>query len=124
MAQRLVRTLCMGCKKTYQPPKDLIMSIGLTEQEAQGITFYQAIGCDECLNTGYRGRVAIFELMPMSDKLAKLTMERVYAGRIRKQAMAEGMTLLVQDGLHKIKQGITTIEEVLSAATMEFEVVE
>jgi general secretion pathway protein E len=124
VAQRLVRKLCEFCKKTYTPTKDMLESIGLTEKTAKGITFYQAVGCDECNKTGYKGRQAIFEMMSMSEEIAHLTMERADTGRIRKQALSEGMTTLLDDGVRRIKDGITTIEEVISVATMELEVVE
>ncbi len=124
VAQRLVRRLCPNCKKQYTPAKDLLESIGLTEKTAQGITFYQAVGCEECNQTGYKGRLAVFELMSMTPGIAKLTMERSDTSLLRKQAIADGMTLLIADGVRKIKEGLTTIEEVLSAATIEQEVVE
>lgn len=124
VAQRLVRKLCEKCKGKYAPTKDLLRSIGLTEKEAQGIIFYEPKGCEECSNTGYRGRIAIFEIMPMTSDIAKLTMQRADTMQLRKQAVADGMTLLIYDGLRKIKQGVTTIEEVLSVASIEQEVVE
>ena len=124
IAQRLVRKLCPHCKKAYKPPIDILKSIGITEKEAEKITFYQPIGCAECNNTGYKGRLAIFELMEMTPNLAKLVMERSDTSLLRKQAIADGMHLLVQDGVRKIKEGLTTIEEVLSAATMELPVIE
>jgi type II secretory ATPase GspE/PulE/Tfp pilus assembly ATPase PilB-like protein len=119
MAQRLVRKLCENCKKPYKPSIDVLRSIGLSEKDAQGITFYQAVGCEECLNLGYKGRLAIYELMQMTNDIAKLTIDRADTSRLRKQAVADGMTLLIQDGLRKIKQGLTTIDEVLSVATIE-----
>jgi len=119
MAQRLVRKLCDNCKKPYKPSVDVLRSIGLSEKDAQGITFYQAVGCEECLRLGYKGRLAIFELMQMTNDIARLTIERADTSRLRKQAVADGMTLLIQDGLRKIKQGLTTIDEVLSVATIE-----
>ncbi len=124
MAQRLVRKLCPNCKKVYTPSEQLLNSIGLSKKDAQSITFYEAIGCDECSQTGYRGRLALFELMSMTPGIARLTMERADTAQLRRQAQSDGMTLLVQDGLRKIKQGLTTIEEVLSVATIEQEVVE
>lgn len=124
MAQRLVRKLCPTCKKTYTPSDQLLNSIGLTKKEASSITFYEPTGCDECSQTGYRGRIALFELMTMTSGIARLTMERADTAQLRRQAQADGMTLLAQDGLRKIKQGLTTIEEVLSVATMEQEIVE
>ena len=73
---------------------------------------------------GYKGRLAIFEIMEMTPEIAQLTMERADTNTLRKQAIADGMTLLVQDGIRKIKQGLTTIEEVLSVATAQEEVLE
>lgn len=124
MAQRLVRKLCEVCKREYEPSQELLENIGLTPKEAKDITFYKAVGCDECLKTGYRGRLAIFELMEMTKGIARLTMERADTAQLRRQAMSDGMTLLIQDGLRKIKKGLTTIEEVLSVASIEQEVVE
>lgn len=124
MAQRLVRKVCTVCKEKYQPSMDLLESIGLTAQQAKDITFYRAVGCPTCLNTGYKGRIAIFELMEMTKGVARLTMERADTSQIKRQAIADGMTLLIDDGIRKIKQGLTTIEEVLSVASIEQDVVE
>ncbi len=124
MAQRLVRKLCDKCKQVYQPEPDLLGRLGLTKQEAKEITFYQPIGCEDCLKTGYKGRLAIFEIMEMTDEVARLTMERADTAQIRKVAIKDGMTLLLEDGVRKIKKGLTSIEEVLAVATMEFEEIE
>lgn len=124
MAQRLVRKLCPVCKKAITPTSEQLESIGISSQEASAITFYEPVGCPECLNTGYRGRIAIFELMAMTSGIARLTMERADTARIRDQAVKDGMTPLVKDGIRKIKEGLTTIDEVLSVATVETEVVE
>jgi general secretion pathway protein E len=117
VAQRLVRRLCPNCKVKYKPSVEVLKSLGLTEKESQNITFYKAVGCAECADTGYKGRLAIFEMMPMTNTIAKLTVEKSDAKIIKDAAVKEGMTLLVQDGLEKIKEGITTIDEVLSVAT-------
>jgi type II secretion system protein E len=124
LAQRLVRTLCPLCKKKYKPTPEEIESLGITQAQADSITFYQAVGCDECGNTGYKGRIAIFEIMEMTNEIAKLTMERADMAVIRKEAIVQGMTMLVQDGLRKIKMGITTIQEVIRVAAAEEEMVE
>jgi len=121
VAQRLVRRLCESCKHQYIPSDELIKSLGLTQKQAEQITFYQAVGCEQCNNTGYKGRMAIFEMMRMTPEVGKLTMERADTSRIRKQATHDGMILLIQDGIRKIKDGVTTIEEVLSVATIEQE---
>jgi len=119
IAQRLVRTLCPHCKVAYQPTPDLIEHLGLTPAEGAKITFYKEVGCAECNKTGFRGRAAIFEIMEMSPDVAHLTMERSDASVIRRQAEKDGMTLLIEDGIRRIKTGETTIEEVLSAAVAE-----
>ena len=118
LAQRLVRKL-HDCKVAYQPPLAILKKLGISEAEAQKITFYQPQGCPDCDQTGYRGRLAIFEVMPMSGAIAKLTIERADANLIKQAAIKEGMTLLVQDGITKIKAGLTSIEEVLSVATSQ-----
>ena len=124
MAQRLVRKLCEACRQVSTPTVELLGQIGVSAQEAKKITFYTAVGCQECLQTGYRGRLAIFEVMPMSSGVAQLAMERADAAVIGRQAQQDGMTTLLEDGVRKIKAGLTTIEEVLSVATMEHELVE
>lgn len=122
IAQRLVRKLCPDCKKPYTPDPDLLKRLGISAEDAKKITFYEPKGCSECLNTGYRGRLAIFEVMEMTGPIAALTMQRADTAQIRSQAIKDGMSLLVQDGVRKIEQGLTSIEEVLAVATMEYTV--
>jgi len=124
VAQRLVRKLCPHCKKVYHPNVELLEKIGVSAKEAKEIKFYEPVGCDECNQTGYRGRVAIFEIMEMTPAIAKLTMERSETGVIREQALKDGMIPLIKDGLRRIKDGLTTIEEVLAVATVEQDTVE
>lgn len=123
IAQRLVRKLC-SCKKQYNPSADLLKSIGLTPEQAKEITFYEPGGCDICSQSGYKGRMSIFEIMQMTPRIAKLTMERADTTQIRKAAVADGMILLVEDGLRRIKEGLTTIDEVISVATIEHEAID
>ena len=99
-------------KKNISPTKELLETYWLSAKEAKEIKFYEPVGCDECNQTGYRGRVAIFEIMEMTPAIAKLTMERSETGIIREQAMKDGMIPLIKDGLRRIKDGLTTIEEV------------
>src|SRR5205085_393045 len=124
VAQRLVRRLCPNCKVVDHPSPERLASIGLTPKEAASITFYKPHGCPECNNMGYRGRLAIFEFMDITHGIARLTMERADTSLLKKQALSDGMTLLVQDGIRKIKDGNTTIEEVLSVASSEQNIVE
>lgn len=124
VAQRLVRRLCPECKAPYKPTQELLASIGITAAQAKAATFYKPVGCKDCNQTGYRGRLAIFELMAMTPAVARLTMERSDTSVLKSQAVADGMTPLVVDGARKVLQGLTTIDEVLSVATMEQLVVE
>ncbi len=114
VAQRLVRRLCENCKELYQPTEELLQRVGLTKATAAKIKFYKPHGCEECLQTGYRGRVALFEVMEMSYPISRLTMERADTTVIQRQARTDGMTLLLEDGVNKIMEGVTTIEEVLA----------
>lgn len=119
ISQRLVRRLCSKCKAPYEPTKDMLSRIGLTPATAQGVTFYQPVGCDECLKTGYRGRLPVFEIMEVTDKIGRLIVQRVDASVIAQEALADGMTSLGADGVRNIKAGLTSIEEVLSVAYVE-----
>ncbi|HBL98541.1 TPA: type II secretion system protein GspE [Candidatus Dependentiae bacterium] len=117
VAQRLVRRLCDVCKKPYIPEKEVARRLGLEHEKLKGFAFYQAVGCEACLNLGYRGRLAIFEVMAMTHPIMRLTLTRSETAVIQDQARKDGMTLLVEDGLEKAKKGLTTIEEVLSVAS-------
>lgn len=117
VAQRLVRRLCEKCRKQYTPDAVVLKRLNISPEAASKITFYEAVGCEECLNTGYRGRLAIFEVMVMSGPIAQLTMQRADAMVIQAEAQKEGMTLLLEDGVRKIEEGLTTVSEVLAAAT-------
>ncbi len=97
----------------------MVARLGLSAQEAKNITFYKAVGCPECLNTGYKGRLAIFEVMEVDDEIAKLIVQRADASAVRKAALRQGMTLLGADGVRMIRAGATTVEEVLSVAYVE-----
>lgn len=116
LAQRLVRKLCPACKQPTEIPTDLLKSLGFEKMTG---TFYKAVGCAECLQTGYRGRFPIFELMETTSEIVKLIMARADTGSLRKQAIADGMTVLLQDGIVKAAAGLTTVDEVLSVASVE-----
>ena len=121
VAQRLVRRLCTACKKPFKPDLVLLKKIGLSEKDLKDGTFCTHVGCEECGGTGYRGRLAIFEVMQMSPAITRLTLERADASVMQEQSRKDGMTLLVDDGARKAKEGLTTIEEVLTAATIRAE---
>lgn len=119
LAQRLVRKLCDACKKQYQPSAEVLQILGVSPEHAAKITFYEAVGCLKCMESGYSGRIPIFEIMQVTHAVAKLIIAKADAREIQKQALADGMTVLIQDGIVKIEAGLTTIEEVLSVATSQ-----
>ena len=116
MAQRLVRRLCLKCREAYEPTPEALKRIGISAAEAKKTKLYRAKGCEECSQTGFKGRVALFEIMVMTPAIAKLTLERADTNVIQQQAIKDGMTLLVVDGARKVMLGLTTIEEVLMVA--------
>jgi hypothetical protein len=117
IAQRLMRRLCMHCRRPYTPDPETLRAMSITETEAGQITFYRAVGCDQCNHTGYRGRVGIYEIMHVSDKLRRLISQRGSEAQIREAAITAGMLSLGEDGLLKVKAGMTTPEELLRVVT-------
>ena len=112
LAQRLARRLCEHCKSVDDVPHDALLEEGFSEAEIrQGITVYKPVGCDKCTK-GYKGRVGVFEVMPVSDAMGKLIMEGGNAIQIRDLAKSEGLQDLRASGLDKVKQGITSLEEI------------
>ena len=117
VAQRLMRRLCMHCRRPYTPDPETLRAMSVTETEAAILTFYRAVGCDQCSHTGYRGRVGIYEIMPVSDKLRRLIAQRSSEAQLRESAISAGMVSLGEDGLLKVKAGVTTPEELLRVVT-------
>ncbi len=112
LAQRLARRLCEHCKTLDDVPHDTLREEGFSDEEIrQGVTVYKPVGCDKCTK-GYKGRVGIFEVMPVSDAMGKLIMENGNAIQIRDLAKSEGLQDLRASGLAKVKQGITSLEEI------------
>ena len=114
LAQRLVRKLCPQCKKGAIAGPETVNNLRLQRFTSErDIVLYQPVGCSACSNTGYRGRLAIIEFLPMTDPIRKLIMAHEEAGAIQKLAIAEGMQTLYENGLVKAIEGITTLEEVM-----------
>ncbi|PAW77531.1 MAG: pilus assembly protein PilB [Verrucomicrobia bacterium Tous-C9LFEB] len=113
LAQRLVRKICPGCKTPYEPTEAILQQIGLAAHEIGDKTFYYGRGCDECNNTGYKGRKGIYELLDITEPIRELISQRAPSIVIRQKAIELGMTTLRADGLRSIFDGETTIEEVL-----------
>ncbi|MCJ7582471.1 MAG: Flp pilus assembly complex ATPase component TadA, partial [Candidatus Aminicenantes bacterium] len=113
VAQRLVRRLCQKCRVKQDLTPEALVEIGYTPEEAQNVTAYKPCGCGECNNTGYKGRVGLFEVMENTDEIKDLILTRAQSREIRAKSIDQGMITLRRSGLLKIKQGVTSIEEVL-----------
>ena len=117
VAQRLVRRLCPTCRRQYTPPSDVLRALSITEGDASNIQFYRPVGCDQCHQTGYRGRIGIYEVMKITDKLRRLITQKASEDAIREAAQSSGMLSLGDDALAKVKAGVTTAEELLRVVT-------
>ena len=113
VAQRLVRKLCKKCRTKHDFTQEALVDIGYTPEEAQNVNAYKPYGCGECNNTGYKGRVGLFEVMENTDEIKDLILTKAQSREIRAKSIDQGMITLRRSGLLKIKQGITSIEEVL-----------
>jgi len=113
MAQRLVRRICEQCKEPIQYDRKTLAGIGLKPKDVKNLALYTGAGCPRCRNTGYRGRIAIFELMEMDNTLREMTFRRESLTELRKYAKNAGMVTLRDDGVRKVLAGVTTIREVL-----------
>jgi type IV pilus assembly protein PilB len=112
-AQRLIRRTCAECKEEVPTPPQALIDIGFSPEEASEIKIYRGVGCGICNHTGYKGRIGLYEVMEVTDELRELILVGVSALELRKKAIEDGMTTLRGSGLAKIRQGVTTIEEVL-----------
>ena len=113
VAQRLARVLCERCKEPYAPEELELQQAGYPEWLWPEITqIHRPVGCAACSNTGYRGRMGLYEVMPMTEEIERLTVERASAETIKTVAIQQGMITLRDDGLEKVRMGITSIEEV------------
>jgi type IV pilus assembly protein PilB len=112
VAQRLVRRVCESCKTTFDIADELLIEAGLPEAEVANAKPMKGRGCDRCGGTGYKGRVGLFEIMDINEKLRMLVTENAPAKDLREAAISEGMTPLRRAGMLKVRDGLTTIEEV------------
>jgi type IV pilus assembly protein PilB len=111
MAQRLARRLCNKCKKELDIPKEALLISGFKETQVDGLKIYGAVGCDQCTN-GYKGRVGIYQVMPVSEEMGRIIMEGGNSMQLEKQAKIEGVADLRESGLKKVAAGVTSLEEV------------
>jgi len=119
MAQRLVRKICPECAQPYEPPNYELEAMGMTREQLKGANLRKGTGCRTCSNTGYRGRIGIFELMTVNDEVQKLIYQRVPATEIRKVARQYGMRTLREDGMLKVLSGVTTFPEVMETTVKD-----
>jgi len=112
MAQRLARVVCPKCKEPYRPDQSELAQFGVTAEQAAAATFMRGKGCNNCQHTGYRGRVAVFEMMTMNSKIREMTFNREPSQNIRRQARLMGMRSLAEDATDKAMKGLTTFLEV------------
>jgi type IV pilus assembly protein PilB len=113
MAQRLARRICQQCKNVEKVPIAALLKLGFSQEEAENIVCYKGKGCPACNNTGYKGRVALYEVMPVKDELKELILEGASSAELKKSAIRLGMKSLRMSGLTKVAEGVTTIDEVL-----------
>jgi len=112
-AQRLVRRLCKFCKESHPLPPQGFIDVGMPEEDAETATAFRPVGCDKCNNTGYKGRVGLYEVMEMSEELREMILTGASALDLRRKAREEGMFTLRESGLCKVREGVTSIEEVV-----------
>jgi general secretion pathway protein E len=116
IAQRLVRRICAQCAEPFIPPPASLARLGIDVDAASRGRLRQGRGCHKCFDSGYHGRIAIYEILRVDDEVRHLVMENAEAGRIKRAAVRAGMRTLRQDGAAKVLNGVTTIEEVLRVA--------
>ncbi len=118
LAQRLIRKICMDCREPIKVHPQLLIDLGIPPDEVKSFQVYKGKGCPICNSTGYKGRLGLYEVMPLKEEVKELVLSRASSSEIKKEAIRLGMKTLRQSGVTKIKDGVTTIEEVLRS-TME-----
>ena len=113
LAQRLVRKICSECKEPQELNPQALVEMGMSLEEAESTQGHKGGGCETCSHTGYKGRIALYEVMPLGEDLKELILEGGSSGELKRAAREAGMKTLRESGLHKIREGITTAEEVM-----------
>jgi type IV pilus assembly protein PilB len=112
-AQRLIRRVCKDCKTEHKMPPEALMEVGFSADDAKNLKTYKGKGCSTCNNTGYKGRIGLYEVMEVNDDIRELILIGASALELRKKAIEDGMITLRESGLYKIREGLTTLEEVV-----------
>ena len=116
IAQRLVRKICENCKESFEPDPALVARFRRVSPEAGDVTFYRGAGCEKCGNSGYHGRVAVYELFPITRDVKNQVLKGELGSKVRDQAIADGMRTILVNGMEKVRNGETTLDEVLMVA--------
>ena len=119
VGQRLIRTICPNCKQSYEPTPEEMDEFGVTREDVSDVTFYKGSGCEDCAFTGYKGRMGLFELLPISEEVKDLILSRASTDEIQAMALHQEMQTMRQDGWLKICLGLTTFEEVARQTPQE-----
>jgi type IV pilus assembly protein PilB len=119
LAQRLVRRICSECRAEEKAPPEALLAMGVLEEELDTFVPYHGKGCPACNNTGYRGRTALYEVMPMCEEIRELALVSSSSRDIRREAIQKGMISLRRSGINKLKQGITSMEEVVRTSARD-----
>jgi type IV pilus assembly protein PilB len=112
-AQRLIRRVCKECKAEHSVPVEALVEVGFSPDEARNIKTYKGRGCQTCNGTGYKGRIGLYEVMEITDTVRELILIGASALELRKKAIDDGMITLRGSGLQKLRDGVTTLEEVV-----------
>jgi type IV pilus assembly protein PilB len=112
-AQRLIRRICKDCKREHSTPPEALMEVGFTAEDAKSLRSFKGKGCSTCNNTGYKGRIGLYEVMEVNDEIRELILIGASSLELRKKAIEDGMITLRESGLQKIRAGLTTLEEVV-----------
>jgi type IV pilus assembly protein PilB len=113
LAQRLARRICANCKEEYEPAPEILRRFGFDHKDHPEVKFYKGRGCDKCRQTGYKGRMGVYELMRVNEELADMIVRRAPVSELKEAARVAGMDTLQEDGFRKAKDGMTTVEEVM-----------
>ncbi|MBT8406153.1 MAG: type IV-A pilus assembly ATPase PilB [Deltaproteobacteria bacterium] len=119
LAQRLSRKICEDCKEELDIPKETLLELGVPDEEVGSFKCYHGIGCPTCSQTGYKGRIALYEVMPLFEEIKELVLVGASSTEIKREAMRLGMLTLRQSGINKLKEGITTVEEVVRCSVKD-----
>jgi type IV pilus assembly protein PilB len=119
LAQRLVRRICSECSSQADVPGEALLDLGVAAEDLGTFQCFQGKGCQACNNTGYRGRIAIYEVMPMNEEIRELALVSASATEIKREAMRLGMLTLRRSAINKLKEGVTTVEEVIRTSSKD-----